>query len=255
MALMLLFGVGFSVLDYRFNSEKQLRKHLDILVDERTNEIKLNQEISVEAFALLAEYREQDTGNHLKRVQFYVKIICEGLSSNSKYSAYLLRKNDYIDDLMLASILHDIGKVAIPNEILLKPGKLSSSEFEEMKKHASFGGELLGRANSTYKKKTGKDSYLALARDIAMHHHEKWDGTGYPMGLKKEEIPLSARIVALCDVYDAVTIDRVYKKAWDHNKAKNMIIKNRGTHFDPIITDVFISVDKQFDEIRKKYCD
>jgi len=116
MALMLLFGVGFTFLDYRFNSEKQLREHLDILVDERTNEIKLNREISVEAFALLAEYREQDTGNHLKRVQFYVKIICEKLLSDSKYRSYLLRKNDYINDLMLASILHDIGKIAIPDQ-------------------------------------------------------------------------------------------------------------------------------------------
>ena len=156
---------------------------------------------------------------------------------------------------MLASILHDIGKVVIPNEILLKPGKLTDTEFEEMKKHSSFGGEILGRANLTYKKKTGKDSYLALARDIAMYHHEKWDGTGYPAGLKKEEIPLSARIVAICDVYDAVTTDRVYKKAWTHEKAKNMIINGRGSHFDPVITDIFISLEQEFKNIGKEFRD
>lgn len=255
MAVMFFFGSIFSIIDYRFHSEKQLRKYLDSMVEERTAEIKLNREISMEAFALLAEYREQNTGKHLKRVQLYVEMITLTLISDSIHKPYLVTKPSYVEDLKLASILHDIGKINVPNSILLKPGPLTDEEFAIMKKHTNLGGEILGKADASYKRKTGKESYLALARDIALYHHEKWDGSGYPKGLKEEQIPLSARIVALCDVYDAVTTDRVYKKAWTHEKACQLIIDGQGTHFDPVIARTFTAVEKDFDRIRRQHAD
>ena len=180
----------------------------------------------------------------------YVKLITRGLFEESPYKVHLEAYPDIMDDITLASILHDIGKVAIPDRILLKPGKLSDEEFELIKTHTVAGGKILETANKNLKRKVDKKSYLDIAQDIANYHHEKWDGTGYPEGLFQEEIPLSARIVAICDVYDAVSTDRVYKKAWSHDKAKKMILENRGRHFDPVITDVFERLEDAFKQIR-----
>ncbi len=233
-------------------AETMLRKseiHLKELVDEKTREIQLTQRTSIQALATLAEYNDTDTGEHLNRIQRYVRLLATRLRVESPYSEYLGKKDTYIDELELASLLHDIGKVAIPKEILTKPGKLTSDEFDLIKEHTSIAGEMLEKANKIFMENYNRDSYLALARDIAFFHHEKWDGSGYPSGLKGESIPLSARIVAVADVYDALTSKRSYKNAWSHEDAVNEIIKGRGKHFDPVLVDIFQTVVNEFNEI------
>jgi len=163
------------------------------------------------------------------------------------------KNENYLEDVSNAAILHDIGKIAIPDEILNKPGKLTETEFETMKQHTVIGGEMLAAADKRFTEQIGAQSYLSLAQAIALHHHEKWDGTGYPEGLSGDEIPLAARITALCDVYDAVTSDRVYKKAWSHEEALDLIHKGRGSHFDPVITYVFLIKHAEFAAIKLKY--
>lgn len=255
--VLFMAAIGCAVLFIVIRLEKTTAVNalLDQLVAERTIELSLTQKTSIEALATLAEYRDTDTGFHLKRIQNFVKIIAEDLLYDSPYSEYLSGKPKYIEELVLASLLHDIGKIAIPNEILFKPGKLTEAEFETMKTHTTVAGELLERANKVFLDRVGRDSYLALARDIAHYHHERWDGTGYPKGLKAGEIPLSTRIVALCDVYDAVTTDRVYKKAWSHEKARQMLLENSGTHFDPVIVQSFRSLENEFNRIRQEFRD
>jgi HD-GYP domain-containing protein (c-di-GMP phosphodiesterase class II) len=237
-------------LNRQLDSTKAQQKELDKLIAEKFFEIELTQRTSIEALATVAEHSDSETGIHLRRIQEYVLTLTEELLSDSPYNDYIQSKATYIEELVVASVLHDIGKIVIPSRILLKPGRLTPEEFDEIKKHTVVAGEMLARANNIFLDHIGKDSYLALARDIAMYHHEKWDGSGYSRGLKGEDIPLSARIVALCDVYDAVTTDRVYKKAWTHDEAVKMILKNRGTHFDPVVTDAFIRLEKIFNRIR-----
>jgi HD-GYP domain-containing protein (c-di-GMP phosphodiesterase class II) len=237
-------------LNRQLDSTKAQQKELDKLIAEKIFEIELTQRTSIEALATVAEHSDSETGIHLRRIQEYVLTLTEELLSDSPYNDYIQSKATYIEELVVASVLHDIGKIVIPSRILLKPGRLTPEEFDEIKKHTVVAGEMLARANNIFLDHIGKDSYLALARDIAMYHHEKWDGSGYSRGLKGEDIPLSARIVALCDVYDAVTTDRVYKKAWTHDEAVKMILKNRGTHFDPVVTDAFIRLEKIFNRIR-----
>jgi HD-GYP domain-containing protein (c-di-GMP phosphodiesterase class II) len=232
---------------------RQIRDFNDTLeqkVETQTLEIKINQEITIETLAMLAEYYDSDTGQHLERVQFLVCEISKELSRNSAYSQYLSDKPDYVPEISSASILHDIGKVAIDKAILTKPGKLTKDEFDEMKKHTTIASTLLIRANDKFVAQFQKDSYLALARDIAQSHHEKLNGTGYPLGLSAEDIPLSARIVALVDVYDALRSERSYKKPWTHTEAKDEIIDQKGEHFDPVVVDAFLTVSEIFE---KKY--
>ena len=250
MSFMLLVSFFLIFIDSQLLQEKEITKQLNHLIYEKTQEIELTQKASIEALSSLAEYRDTDTGDHLERIQIYVNLITRGLCENSLYKKHLDVIPDFIEDIALASILHDIGKVAIPDHILLKPGKLSEEEFELIKKHTVAGGKILETANKNLKRKINKKSYLDIAQEIALYHHEKWDGTGYPEGLFQKEIPLSARIIALCDVYDAVTTDRVYKKAWSHEKAKKMILGNRGRHFDPVITDAFEKLEDAFMQIQ-----
>ncbi|MGD2271476.1 MAG: PAS domain S-box protein [Desulfobacterales bacterium] len=194
--------------------------------------------------AKLAEYRDEGTGSHLERIPEYTKIITKELAKKPKYRRYITKK--YIEDIYNSSILHDIGKVGIPDNILLKPGKLSAKEFEHIKSHTLLGGDTLTAIDA----QTDGKSFLTLGKEIAYYHHEKWDGTGYPNGLKGEEIPLSARIVALADVYDAFTSERLYKKAFSHNKAKEMIIALKAKYFDPDVVDAFLAHEVTFNKIR-----
>ncbi len=194
--------------------------------------------------AKLAEYRDSDTGAHLERIREYSKILAEELAKTPKYEGYITK--EYIDDLYNSSILHDIGKVGIPDSILLKPGRLTPDEFEIVKQHSKLGGDAIRAIETKIKGK----SFLTLGKEIAYYHHERWDGKGYPEGLKGEEIPLSARIVALADVYDALTSKRTYKEAFSHERAKEIITSERGSHFDPDIVDAFIKREKEFREIR-----
>lgn len=223
-----------------------------IFLRDKNKELQVTQAVAIEALASLAEYRDAETSEHLIRMRDYVSNLTRTLITSSPYTEYISSQNDYTEDITNAAVLHDIGKIAVPDGILLKPGALSNEEFEVVKTHTSLGADILKAANDQFQQRIGKQSYLSLAVTVAKSHHEKWDGTGYPDGLSGESIPLSARIVSLCDVYDAVTSDRVYKKAWSHEKAVNLIVNGSGTHFDPVICDAFLKIESIFEKIRKK---
>jgi len=223
---------------------------LEDKVIEQTQEIRFNKEISIEAIAALAEDYDDDTGKHIRRIKSYTIIIATWLKNHKN-----LFTTEQIEDMAMASILHDIGKLSIPKTILNKPGKLDEKEWEVMRTHAQKGAEVLDRANQIFFERFEKNSYLAVARDIAHYHHEKYDGSGYPHGLKDEEIPLSARIVALVDVYDALRGKRPYKRQWSHYDAYNLIVSNSGTHFHPLIVEAFIEMAEAFDEAYKGLAD
>ncbi len=201
---------------------------------------------SILALAKLAEARDGDTGEHLDRMSYYTRVLAEILYENNIYTDTITL--DYIDDLERFAPLHDIGKVGIRDEILLKPGKLTQEEFVEMKKHVSFGADVLRAAERNIIKR-GK-SLFRIGVEIVEGHHEKWDGTGYPYARKGEEIPVSARIVALADVLDALTSRRPYKEAFSFGAALEIIKDGRGNHFDPVIVDAFFS---NMDRIQTAY--
>jgi PAS domain S-box-containing protein len=193
--------------------------------------------------AKLSEYRDKGTGAHLERIREYAKIIAEKMAKIPAYKDYITEK--YIDDIYQSSILHDIGKVGIQDSVLLKPGKLNPEEFNIIKRHTVLGGDALADIES----QIGERSFLILGKEIAYYHHEKWDGTGYPDGLKGKEIPLSARMVAIADVYDALTTKRFYKEAFTHEKSREIIISLKGSHFDPDVVDAFLANEKNFSKI------
>jgi HD-GYP domain-containing protein (c-di-GMP phosphodiesterase class II) len=197
--------------------------------------------------AKLAEYRDEDTGLHLERIREYCRLLASRLSLLPAYKGYITE--EYINDLYYSSILHDIGKVGVPDAILLKPGRLDPDEFRSIQRHPGIGGDAIMNVES----KINIQSFLTLGREIAYCHHEKWDGTGYPKALKGEAIPLSARIVAIADVYDALTSERPYKEAFPHNKALGIIADGRASHFDPVLVDIFLEVEAEFDRIRLSY--
>ncbi len=199
--------------------------------------------------AKLAEYRDEGTGTHLERIREYAKIIAEEMAKNPKYAGHITP--EFIDDIYQSSILHDIGKVGIPDAVLLKPGRLSDEEFDVIKRHTNLGGDAI----KAIEMQIEGQSFLALGKEIAYNHHEKWDGSGYPRGLNGEDIPLSARIIALADVYDALTTKRFYKEAYTHEKSRQIIIDLKGTHFDPEVLDVFLVLADEFDRIRLENLD
>jgi putative two-component system response regulator len=208
------------------------------------------QDVTIIALAKLAEFRDPETGEHLERMREYAKALAVELRQLPKYRFYITDR--YIENLYKSSPLHDIGKVGIRDEILLKPGKLSVSEFELMKQHTVIGGDALGAAI----KFTGMEkSFLDMGKEIAYHHHEKWDGSGYPHGLSGENIPLSARILSIADVYDALTSKRVYKEAFSHERARAIIMGESPNHFDPDILDAFGKIENQFLDIRRRFKD
>ncbi|MGD8342239.1 MAG: HD domain-containing phosphohydrolase [Desulfobacterales bacterium] len=196
--------------------------------------------------AKLAEYRDEGTGTHLERIREYARLIAVQLAKHSKFADRI--DQQYIDDIYQSSILHDIGKVGTPDALLLKPGELTEEEFDIIKRHTLMGGNALKAIESQIEGK----SFLAMGKEIAYNHHEKWDGSGYPRGLKGEEIPLSARIIAVADVYDALTTKRFYKEAYSHDKAKSMIVRLKGQHFDPEIVKAFVAIEAEFNRVRKE---
>lgn len=220
---------------------------------ERANELLYNsyqrirriQGASVFALAKLAESRSGEMGYHLKRIQEYCRVLCERLRQREKYKDRLTI--GFIDDLVQSSVLHDIGKVTIPDSILFNPRKFRVDEFEIMKQHTIRGGKALEEAAN----ETGEESFLSIGKDVAFYHHERWDGNGYPDGLKEEQIPLAARIVSLADVYDALTTERLYKRAFSHEEASEMIMEERAKQFDPEVVDAFLDVEKIFGKIRE----
>lgn len=222
---------------------------LESRVKERTKELSLTQEVTIQSLATLAETRDNETGGHIRRTQNYVKLLAEQLKDNTRFWNFFDER--VIDLLYKSAPLHDIGKVGIRDNILLKPGKLTDEEFEEMKKHTTYGRDALLKAEESL----WTNSFLSFAREIAYTHHEKWDGTGYPEKLSGEDIPVSGRIMALADVYDALISRRVYKPPLPHSKAVEIITEGGGTHFDPDIAITFIQLEDKFRNIALVYAD
>ena len=231
----------------------QLAKQNDSLEDkvkQRTQQLNDLQNVVMVAMGALAESRDPETGNHIRRTQKYVEVLAQELANSEKYAAYL--QPNIIAAMAKSAPLHDIGKVGVVDSILLKPGKLTEQEFEEMKKHTNYGYDAIAAAESSL---GFADNFLIFAKEIAYSHHEKWDGSGYPEGLSGDEIPLSARIMALADVYDALISARVYKPAFSHEKSIEIILESKGSHFEPLLVDVFLENAEQFRDIAETYKD
>lgn len=238
---------------------QQRNQELEALVVERTREVlRKGEEIisaqgaTITALCSLAELRDNETGNHILRTQHYVKTLAEALQDHPRFCEQL--NPDNINSLFKSAPLHDVGKVAIPDRILLKPGKLDAEEWEIMKRHCEYGRNAITKGASSMPGGI-EASYLKYAAEVAYCHHERWDGTGYPQGLVGDAIPLSARLMAVADVYDALISKRVYKPAFSHAQALEMILDGRGSHFDPDITDAFARVSNQFADIARSYQD
>ena len=213
------------------------------------NEVKTTRDVAIVSLSALAESRDNETGAHILRTQEYVKALAEQLSLSPQH-ATLLTPN-YIELLYKSAPLHDVGKVGIPDNVLLKPGKLTFDEFEIMKGHPQIGADALSIAE----KQLGTSSFLRVAKEISLTHHEKWDGSGYPNQLGGEDIPLSGRLMALADVYDALISKRVYKPAFSHDKAKAIILEGSNTHFDPDVVEAFLAIEARFISIAAQYTD
>jgi len=227
--------------------QKQL---LEIEVAKRTHELESLQDVTILIMASLAETRDNETGNHILRTQRYVRVLAETLRPHPRFSAFLTPDN--IELLFKSAPLHDIGKVGIPDKILLKPGRFEPHEMEIMKTHTTLGRATIEVAEQ----RLGRTfPFLQFAKEIAYSHQEKWDGSGYPEGLSGDAIPISARLMAVADVYDALVCKRVYKDGMTHESAAEIMIKGRGTHFDPDILDAFMSKQIEFKEISEKYAD
>lgn len=234
------------VLDFDGKIECIVGSFLDIT---HRKELEITQRTMIECIASIAEYRTHETGRHIKRIQNYVKELATALKNHPNFSYCL--NDDAINILYQSVPLHDIGKIAIPDSILLKPGKLTEEEFSVIKKHSLYGSETIAK----YEKTLPNNDFLKSAREIAFSHHEKWDGTGYPKGIKAEEIPISARLMALADVYDALTTNSVYRTALSHIKALEIIKESKGTHFDPDIVEAFVSIESKFESIALQLSD
>jgi len=221
----------------------RLQMDLKQQVNEQVKEISESQMGMIFALAKLAETRDNDTGSHLERIQILCKRLAEKLREKTAYQTLI--DDAYCERIFYASPLHDIGKVGIPDHILLKPGKLTMEEFELMKTHATLGAETLEKVESRFP----NNSFLRMGIDIARSHHEKWNGQGYPQGANGENIPLSARIMAVADVYDAVRSKRVYKPAMSHVEACDVLQHDSGTHFDPVLIECFMSAQAEIESI------
>jgi putative two-component system response regulator len=224
---------------------------LEELVQKRTQEISIIQDVTVHALASLAETRDNDTGNHIRRTQNYIKLLAQHLKDHPNY-AHFLNQENVIDTLYKSAPLHDIGKVGIPDAILLKPGPYEPEEFEVMKLHPELGLKAIVSAEEQLGIEV---PFLKYAKEIAYSHHEKWDGSGYPLGLVGNDIPISARLMAIADVYDALISRRVYKEGMPHEKAVKIIMDGKGTHFDPEIVDAFCESHEEFNKIALSFSD
>lgn len=237
--------------------------YLESEVSRRMQENELIKDVTLNALALLAEKRDNETGNHLHRTQAYIEALMEQLQDHPDYAAELSPAQQRL--IAKAAPLHDIGKVGIPDHILLKAGKLTPEEFEIMKTHAAIGADAIAEAVQRVQSPLNGQSlagspseplaFLEVASQIAGHHHEKWNGSGYPAGLAGTAIPLPARLMAIADVFDALTCRRPYKMPFPIDIATRMIIEGRGQHFDPTIVDTFVRLQSRFEEIALRFAD
>lgn len=239
-----------------YDRDKQYQNELECynqqlkhIVEIQVKEITSAQMAMIFATSKLAESKDPETGAHLDRMRIFCKILSEYLAKNNRFKEHITQ--DFIDCIYTASALHDIGKVGIPDNILLKPGKLTDKEWEVMRSHTTIGANTL---RAVVQKHPG-NSFIRMGIEIAESHHEKWDGSGYPYGLKGEAIPLSARILALADVYDALTSVRCYKESFSHEKSREIIVEGAGKHFDPQVVEAFLNCEDQFVRVKKEYRD
>ena len=252
--------ISGAILKARVRTHLNLKASTDLLkgknlflireVAQRTRELETAQDVTILAMASLAETRDNETGNHIRRTQAYVKALARRLQQHPQFSLQLTDAN--IDLLFKSAPLHDIGKVGIPDHILLKPGRLTPEEFEIMKTHTTLGRAAIEQAEQQI---GGSVPFLAFAKEIAYAHQEKWDGSGYPEGLAGDAIPVSARLMAVADVYDALISRRVYKPPMPHDQAMAVIVDGRGRHFDPDVVDAFLQVNDEFRTIAARFDD
>jgi putative two-component system response regulator len=244
----------------RVETHLQLKAVRDFLVDKavfleeevlkRTREVQMIQDVTIVAMASLAETRDNETGNHIRRTQNYVRVLAKQMQTHPRFRDVLT--DDTIELLYKSAPLHDIGKVGIPDRILLKPGKLTPEEFEIMKTHTTLGRDAILAAEARL---DVSNSFLSLAREIAYSHQEKWDGSGYPEGLSGDDIPVSARLMAVADVYDALISRRVYKAPLSHDDAVAVIVEGSGAHFDPDLVAGFVELELEFRAIAQQFSD
>ena len=212
-------------------------------------ELVIVQQVTLEAMATVAETRDPETGGHIQRTKRYVKVLAEYLRDKQQDDGILTE--DFIETLYHSAPLHDIGKVGVPDHILLKPGSLDEDEFSIMKRHSEYGLKIINSASA----KLDDHNFLEIAAEIAATHHEKWDGSGYPNGMKGTEIPISGRLMAVVDVYDALVSKRLYKEPFTHEKSRGIMLEGKGTHFDPIIIEAFLEVEQEFLDITREFED
>ena len=244
----------------RVRNHLQLKRARDLLthhnhyleqeVARRTRQVAELQDVTIRAMASLAETRDNETGNHIRRTQHYVEALARQLQNHPRFAEELT--NDAIEMIFKSAPLHDIGKVGIPDRILLKPGALTPEEFEVMKTHTTLGLEAILAAE---RETTQDNPFFRYAKEITYSHQEKWDGSGYPQGLVGNTIPLSARLMAVADVYDALISVRVYKPAFSHEQAVQIIEEGRGSHFDPDMVDAFMALSEEFRRIALQFAD
>ena len=265
-------GLGLGAVDYitkpvngpilraRVHAHLQLKAAADFLrdksafleqeVERRTNEVRAVQDATILMMSSLAETRDNETGNHIQRTQRYVRTLAEALSAHQRFADVLTPQ--MIELLYKSAPLHDIGKVGIPDHVLLKPGRLTAEEFEIMKQHTTMGRDAIAKAEA----RLGREvPFLTLAKEIAYSHQEKWDGSGYPQGLAGDAIPVSARLMAVADVYDALISRRVYKEPMPHEQAVSIMAEGREKHFDPDVIDVFLALQDDFHAIANEFSD
>lgn len=214
------------------NQQRELEKQ----VQQRTIELEDSRLEVIRRLGRAAEYKDNETGLHVIRMSWYARFLAEAMGAN----------DDWVELLFKAAPMHDIGKIGIADSILLKPGKLDAEQWQEMQRHSQYGAKILGNNDHPL---------FVMAKEIALFHHEKWDGSGYPKGLKGEEIPLAARVVAITDVYDALTSERPYKKAWSEADALNLLQQEAGKHFDPALVPLFLQSMEKVRQIQQKYAD
>jgi HD-GYP domain-containing protein (c-di-GMP phosphodiesterase class II) len=249
-----ILGVFFDITELvRLNRDHREALEIQELLNDRiiasTELLQKTQSASIKALARLAEYRDAKTGNHLQRICEFTGLLARKVVEKDPFTFQI--SDSYISDLYISSMLHDIGKVAVPDSILLKPGKLLPEEWNIMKRHTVWGWTILSKAD----KELGEQSFLTLAAAVALHHHERFDGSGYPHSLAGKDIPLSARIVAIADVYDALTSKRPYKEAWPHERAIQEIKEQKGKQFCPVLADFFCEAEIEIARIAARFPD
>ncbi|MFK7759933.1 MAG: HD-GYP domain-containing protein [Phycisphaerales bacterium] len=242
LSVVTLTAMVFYLASKRYNDElEEHNQKLEEEVGRQVNNSLTKRNALIHGLAKLADHRDTDTGDHLDRIGLFARVIAEHIKPNHPDIT-----DEWIDRLVLASSLHDIGKVGVPDAILLKPGRLTPEERTIMEKHTLIGGDTL----LSIREKFGADEFIDMGAEIALQHHEKWDGSGYPFHLDGTNISIAARIVAIADVYDALTSVRVYKDAMTHQQAAKIILEGKGSHFDPELVEAFEANEIQFQQIR-----